>query len=106
VVTGASSGIGNGCPQLRRGLPRVPRGAQRKSSPGGGGHRSGAAGGHRGGRSHPGRGVRAVYDRVMETGEGIDVLVNNAVRLVWYASDMSSATALEMIQVNMRRWRS
>jgi dihydroflavonol-4-reductase len=46
-------------------------------------------------------GVRAVYDRVMEHGEGIDVLVNNA-GFGWYgyASDMPAETVREMIQVN------
>ncbi|MGA2975731.1 MAG: SDR family NAD(P)-dependent oxidoreductase [Spirochaetia bacterium] len=46
-------------------------------------------------------GVRAVYERVMENGEGIDVLVNNA-GFGWYgyASDMPSDTARQMIQVN------
>jgi dihydroflavonol-4-reductase len=46
-------------------------------------------------------GGRAVYDRVMEIGEGIDVLVNNA-GFGWYgyASDMSSDVAREMVQVN------
>lgn len=46
-------------------------------------------------------GAQAVYDRVIETGEGIDVLVNNA-GFGWYghASDMPSETALQMIRVN------
>jgi dihydroflavonol-4-reductase len=46
-------------------------------------------------------GARAVYDRVIETGEGINVLVNNA-GFGWYgyASDMPSETALQMVQVN------
>ena len=46
-------------------------------------------------------GVRAVYDKVMERGEGIDVLVNNA-GFGWYgyASDMSAEMVREMIQVN------
>jgi short-subunit dehydrogenase/uncharacterized protein YbjT (DUF2867 family) len=46
-------------------------------------------------------GVRAVYDRVCEIGEGIEVLVNNA-GFGWYgyASDMSSDIAREMVQVN------
>jgi dihydroflavonol-4-reductase len=46
-------------------------------------------------------GARAVYDRVIETGDGIDVLVNNA-GFGWYgyASDMPSETALQMVQVN------
>jgi hypothetical protein len=46
-------------------------------------------------------GVRAVFDRVMEIGEGIDVLVNNA-GFGWYgyASDMPTETAREMVQVN------
>jgi dihydroflavonol-4-reductase len=45
--------------------------------------------------------ARVVYDRVVETGEGIDVLVNNA-GFGWYgyASDMPSETALQMVQVN------
>ena len=47
------------------------------------------------------KGVRAVYDRVMEIGEGIDVLVNSA-GFGWfgYASDMPSETALQMVLVN------
>jgi short-subunit dehydrogenase len=47
------------------------------------------------------KGVRAVYDRVMEIGEGIDVLVNNA-GFGWYgyASDMPAEAALQMVQVN------
>jgi dihydroflavonol-4-reductase len=46
-------------------------------------------------------GVQAVFDTVMEAGEGIDVLVNNA-GFGWYGycSDMPWETALEMIQVN------
>jgi len=46
-------------------------------------------------------GVRAVYERVGEWGEGIDVLVNSA-GFGWYgyASDMPAETALGMIQVN------
>jgi len=46
-------------------------------------------------------GVQAVFDAVMETGNGIDVLVNNA-GFGWYGycSDMPWETALEMIQVN------
>ena len=46
-------------------------------------------------------GVRAVFDRVVEIGEGIDVLVNNA-GFGWYgyASDMPAETAREMVQVN------
>ncbi|MBE3064287.1 MAG: SDR family NAD(P)-dependent oxidoreductase, partial [Spirochaetes bacterium] len=46
-------------------------------------------------------GVQAVFDAVMETGDGIDVLVNNA-GFGWYGycSDMPWETALEMIQVN------
>lgn len=46
-------------------------------------------------------GPREVYDRVVETGEGIDVLVNSA-GFSWYgyASDMPSETALQMVQVN------
>jgi dihydroflavonol-4-reductase len=46
-------------------------------------------------------GVKAVFDRVMENGEGIDVLVNNA-GFGWYgyASDMPAETAREMVQVN------
>jgi dihydroflavonol-4-reductase len=46
-------------------------------------------------------GVRAVYDRVVEIGEGIDVLVNNA-GFGWYGyvSDMSAEIAFQMIQVN------
>jgi len=47
------------------------------------------------------QGVRAVYERIMENGEGIDVLVNNA-GFGWYgfASDMPADTARQMIQVN------
>lgn len=46
-------------------------------------------------------GVQAVFDAVMESGDGIDVLVNNA-GFGWYGycSDMPWETALEMIQVN------
>jgi hypothetical protein len=46
-------------------------------------------------------GIRAVYDSVIERGEGIDVLVNNA-GFGWYgyASDMPPETAREMIHVN------
>ena len=46
-------------------------------------------------------GVQAVFDAVMETGDGIDVLVNNA-GFGWYGycSDMQWETALEMILVN------
>jgi dihydroflavonol-4-reductase len=46
-------------------------------------------------------GVQAVFDTVMESGNGIDVLVNNA-GFGWYGycSDMPWETALEMIQVN------
>jgi len=46
-------------------------------------------------------GVQAVFDAVMESGNGIDVLVNNA-GFGWYGycSDMPWETALEMIQVN------
>jgi dihydroflavonol-4-reductase len=49
---------------------------------------------------HP-EGCRAVFDRVMEIGDGLDVLVNNA-GFGWYghASDMPSETVLEMIHVN------
>ncbi len=45
--------------------------------------------------------MREVYDRVVERGEGIDVLVNNA-GFGWYgyASDMPADTVREMIQVN------
>ncbi len=45
--------------------------------------------------------VRAVYDRVVERGEGIDVLVNSA-GFGWYgyASEMSVETAVRMMQVN------
>jgi dihydroflavonol-4-reductase len=46
-------------------------------------------------------GVRAVYDKVMERGEGIDVLVNNAgFGYYGYASDMPADMVREMIQVN------
>ncbi|HVO37579.1 MAG TPA: SDR family NAD(P)-dependent oxidoreductase [Spirochaetia bacterium] len=46
-------------------------------------------------------GVRRVYDRVVEAGEGIDVLVNSA-GFGWYgyASDMPAETAWDMIRVN------
>ena len=46
-------------------------------------------------------GVQAVFNTVMEAGEGIDVLVNNA-GFGWYGycSDMPWETALEMIQLN------
>jgi len=46
-------------------------------------------------------GVRMVYDRVVEAGEGIDVLVNSA-GFGWYgyASDMPAETAWDMIRVN------
>jgi dihydroflavonol-4-reductase len=46
-------------------------------------------------------GARSVYDRVVERGEGIDVLVNSA-GFGWYgyATEMSVDTALRMIQVN------
>ncbi len=46
-------------------------------------------------------GVQAVFEAVMATGDGIDVLVNNA-GFGWYGycSDMPWETALEMIQVN------
>jgi dihydroflavonol-4-reductase len=46
-------------------------------------------------------GVQSVFDAVMESGDGIDVLVNNA-GFGWYGycSDMQWETALEMIQVN------
>jgi dihydroflavonol-4-reductase len=47
------------------------------------------------------QGVRTVYERIMENGEGINVLVNNA-GFGWYgfASDMHADTAREMVQVN------
>jgi short-subunit dehydrogenase/dTDP-4-dehydrorhamnose reductase len=46
-------------------------------------------------------GVHIVYDRVVQRGEGIDVLVNSA-GFGWYgyASEMSVQTALQMMQVN------
>jgi short-subunit dehydrogenase/dTDP-4-dehydrorhamnose reductase len=46
-------------------------------------------------------GVHAVYEQVVERGEGIDVLVNSA-GFGWYgyASEMSVETALRMMQVN------
>lgn len=46
-------------------------------------------------------GVRAVYERVVAAGEGIDVLVNSA-GFGWYgyASDMPAETAGNMIRVN------
>ena len=46
-------------------------------------------------------GPRAVYERVVERGEGIDVLVNSA-GFGWYgyASEMSIDTAVRMMQVN------
>lgn len=46
-------------------------------------------------------GVRTIFERVVELGEGIDVLVNSA-GFGWYgyASEMSVDTAVTMIQVN------
>ena len=46
-------------------------------------------------------GVRAVHERIVERGEGIDVLVNSA-GFGWYgyATEMSVDTALQMMQVN------
>jgi dihydroflavonol-4-reductase len=46
-------------------------------------------------------GVRAVYERVVDIGEGLDVLVNSAgVGWFGYASDMPAAEAIQMVQVN------
>ena len=47
------------------------------------------------------QGVRSVFERVVEAGGGIDVLVNSA-GFGWYgyASDMPAETAWEMIRVN------
>ncbi len=46
-------------------------------------------------------GVRVVFERIRENGEGLDVLVNNA-GFGWYgyASDMSADTTREMVRVN------
>jgi len=46
-------------------------------------------------------GVKKVYDRIQENGEGLDVLVNNA-GFGWYgyASDMPADMAREMVRVN------
>lgn len=47
------------------------------------------------------QGVRAVWDRVQERGEGLDVLVNDAgFGYYGYASDMPPETAREMVLVN------
>jgi dihydroflavonol-4-reductase len=46
-------------------------------------------------------GARAVYNRVVDIGDGLDVLVNNAgVGWFGYASDMPADEAIRMVQVN------
>jgi len=105
VVTGASSGIGSVVAERLAGRGyRVLLVARRRDRMESIAALIAAAGGTsdivEADLSRP-EGVRAVYDRVMEIGEGIDVLVNNA-GFGWYgyASDMPVDTAREMVQVN------
>ncbi|HEY9595755.1 MAG TPA: SDR family NAD(P)-dependent oxidoreductase, partial [Spirochaetia bacterium] len=105
VVTGASSGIGSVVAERLAGRGyRVLLVARRRDRMESIAALIAAAGGSsdivEADLSRP-EGVRVVYDRVMEIGDGIDVLVNNA-GFGWYgyASDMPADTAREMVQVN------
>ncbi len=105
VVTGASSGIGSAVSRRLAGLGyRVLLVARRADRLEALAERIAQSGG----RAEPvpadlssPEGVRDVFERVRETGEGLDVLVNNA-GFGWYGytSDMSPQTARAMVQVN------